>query len=214
MQSSSNHPRIGSVGDRSGMRGERVIPRMSPELQKAYAEYVADAWGAEGDDRELFDRCVLEAIYALDVIDLVAEPDQVAIIASNLVIALGRSTGYERRGRLTVTVKNIVQRNGWLASQVGTKAAEGYGQGPKVPLHFYPWDEAKYGPFESSEFDKLIPRETLARTDFERVADSKPINRAAGRVGANSDAFACLCGKLFGTRSAFDVHSQSCRGAV
>lgn len=167
-------------------------------------------WNELEDAASDYDRCVLDAIYALDIIDLVPSEDQLATIAAELHVRLRGLTGSERSGVLAVTVKSIVCRLDYLRPQVGTKAAEGYGVGPKVPLHFYPWDEAKCGPWEDEEKRSLI-RETLARTDFERVADSAPIDRAASRVAATKDSYVCLgCGKLFGTPKAMNLHRRLC----
>lgn len=167
-------------------------------------------WGSLEDLPSEYDRCVLEAIYALDVIDLVAEPEWVSIIASNLVVALGTASGYDRIGRIVPTVKQIVQRNNWLRGQVGVNAEKGIGEFSPVILHFYPWDEDKYGPFESPG-ELIQSRDTLARSDFERIADSTPVDRSASRVASAKDTFVCLgFGKPFGTVKSLDLHRNYC----
>lgn len=82
-----------------------------------------------------------------------------------------------------------------------------------VPLHFYPWDNEKYGPWNCSR--ELIVEAiaaSTARSPLSRLSEAVPINKVARRVIQNNDHNCPYCKRYFRNPAALSLHIRDFHG--
>ena len=82
-----------------------------------------------------------------------------------------------------------------------------------VELHFYPWDEEKYGPWANDReivFEDIMPN--VARSPLSRIADASPVNKVARKVIQNNDHNCPYCKRYFRNPVALGLHIRDFHG--